>query len=93
MQRPSVGSDGCSEAFTNLFQPNDTCTTLIRRMFMSDISAVIQFNTASADCPTRFQNFITGCSEIYGERPLTMVGIFVHKICQLAMYHLYCSSI
>ena len=35
---------------------------------MGDISAVLQFNTVSADCPTRFQNFIAGCNEIYGDQ-------------------------
>ena len=44
---------------------------------MGDISAVVQFNTASADCPTRFQNFIAGCSEIYGERLPIRVGMII----------------
>ena len=74
---PPGDPDNCSAAFTDLYGQNggqgDTCSRIIRSTITGSMFALGQYNTVSADCRTRFQNFITSCNEIFGDEPQTEV--------------------
>lgn len=85
MLLPSSSPDDCSGAFTDLYQPNDTCANIIRRMIMGDITALVEFNTVSDDCQTRTENYFASCSGIYGDQSLTEVCMFLLLQCSYSM--------
>ena len=66
---PPGDPDDCSAAFTNLYRQNggqeDTCSLVIRSTITDNMFVLGQYNTVSADCRTRFQDFISSCNGIF----------------------------
>ena len=64
LQGSTVPQSPCSSAIASLYGANDDCSRAIQAFLSGNGSALI--NLYSGGCPTRFHDFVTPCSDVFG---------------------------
>ena len=73
LQGSAVPRSPCSNAITNLYAATDDCSRAIQALLSGNGSALLDLY--SGNCPTQFQEFVTPCSDVFGDE--------VNKMCLL----------
>ena len=65
LQGNTIPSAECSNATVSFFSTDDQCSRAVEEIFSGNESAIV--GLYYGDCPMRFLNYATVCSDSYGD--------------------------